>query len=59
MNREPTMEVTNDRVLSLITKDLRKFAKIFSYLKLRTDIKALDNQILMYRQTDVSNTVES
>lgn len=53
------MEVTNDRVLSLITKDFRKFAKIFSYLKLRTDIKALDNQILMYRQTDVSNAIES
>jgi len=52
-------ELVNDRVLALIKANLRKFVKIFTYLKIRTDIRAMDDQVKQHRQTNPARAVES
>lgn len=53
------MDRANDRVASLLTKDFRKFVKIFTYLKVRTDIRAMDDQIHLYCETNAFKAFES
>ena len=40
-------------------KDLRKFTKIFTYLKIRTDIRTMDDQVLQNRTKNPRKTFES
>ena len=53
------MDAANDKVANLITKDFKKFIKIFTYLKVRTDIRAMDDQIHLYRETNPFKAFES
>ena len=39
--------------------DLRKFVKIFSYLKMRVDMLALDLQVQQHRDTNKAKVMES
>ena len=52
-------DLVNDKILALIMKDLRKFTKIFTYLKIRTDIRAMDDQVLQNRTKNPRKTFES
>ena len=42
----------------LITKDLRKFVKLFTFVKIRTDIRAMDLQVKEYGVTQPAKAVE-
>ena len=53
------MDLANERVASLIMKDFRKFVKIFSYLKVRTDIQAMDDQVALHKETNPAKVFES
>ena len=46
----PTTEVVSDRVLHLVAKDFRKFVKVFTYLKIRTDMRAMEAIVQQHRQ---------
>ena len=41
-SKKHVYEIANERVLKLMMKDFNKFVKIFTYLKLRTDMRQMD-----------------
>ena len=59
IKREETTDMVSDRVLSLIKQDLRKFVKVFTYLKIRADMRASDLQIQEHRETNKAKAMEN
>ena len=51
-----TNHIVSQRVTTLIIKSITKFGKIFSYLKIRSNIRQMDNQILHYKQASATKT---
>lgn len=54
-----TTDLVNERISVLLLKDFRKFVKIFFFLKIRTDMRALDIKILQQRKANPAKVVES
>lgn len=46
-------------MLQLIEKNFAKFGKIFSYLKIRVDMRAMDSQVHLYKETNAAKAIES